>query len=62
MAMAEGVGAAFDHGSRERAAELNDEKTQLLVTAMARQVEEWKASLPPKTSETGQSGHVPLCL
>lgn len=55
MSLAEHVSTTFDHGSRERVGELNDEKTQLLVSALAKQVDEWKATLPPKSPETCES-------
>ncbi|KIW20641.1 hypothetical protein PV08_01218 [Exophiala spinifera] len=52
MALAEQVTQTFDHGSRERVGELNDERTQLLVTTLSKQVEELRANLPPKSPDT----------
>ncbi|KAK5277876.1 hypothetical protein LTR40_009853, partial [Exophiala xenobiotica] len=50
MALAELVSLTFDHGSRERICELNDDKIQLLVKILVRQLDEWKATLPPPNS------------
>ncbi|KAK5219651.1 hypothetical protein LTR72_008035 [Exophiala xenobiotica] len=53
MALAELVSLTFDHGSRERICELNDDKIQLLVKILVRQLDEWKATLPPPNSTNG---------
>jgi hypothetical protein len=54
MALAELVSLTFDHGSRERICELNDDKIQLLVKVLVRQLDEWKATLPPTNSTNGK--------
>ena len=43
----------FDHGSKEQIGELSDVKIQILVKALSKQIEEWRASLPPGTFEIG---------
>jgi len=53
MALAELVLMTFDSGSRERICELNDDKIQLLVKVLVRQLDEWRATLPPPTSVNG---------
>ena len=55
MALAELVSLTFDSGSRERICELNDDKIQLLVKVLVRQLDEWRATLPPPTSENGKA-------
>ncbi|OAL30291.1 hypothetical protein AYO20_08769 [Fonsecaea nubica] len=47
LRLAEEVTYHFDHGSKEKVGELTDEKVQILVRALSRQLEDWKAALPP---------------
>ncbi|KIX96703.1 uncharacterized protein Z520_07422 [Fonsecaea multimorphosa CBS 102226] len=47
LRVAEETTYTFDHGSKEKVGEFNDEKIQLLVRALSRQIEEWKNALPP---------------
>ncbi len=49
----------FDHGSKEMIGELSDEKIQILVKALAKQMEEWRTSLPPGTFEIGRHCQFP---
>jgi len=46
MHIAEQVSNTFDQGSRERVCELSDDKIQILVKSLTKQLEDWKASLP----------------
>ena len=52
----------FDHGSKEKIGEFSDEKIQILVKALAKQVEEWRASLPPGTFAIGTHSLAPPSL
>ncbi|KIW70790.1 hypothetical protein PV04_03030 [Phialophora macrospora] len=54
MRVAEEATHTFDHGSRERIGELSDEKIEILVRALAKQTEEWRASLPPGAFSFGR--------
>ncbi|OQU97426.1 hypothetical protein CLAIMM_03358 [Cladophialophora immunda] len=46
LRVAEEITYTFDHGSKEKVGELTDEKIQILVRALSRQIDEWKVSLP----------------
>ena len=46
LRIAEETTYTFDHGSKEKIGELSDEKIQLLVRALSKQTEDWRASLP----------------
>ena len=54
ITLGEEVFETFDHGSRERVGELNDDKIQLLVTTLVRKLDEMEATLPPLNSDTGK--------
>ncbi|KAJ9603318.1 hypothetical protein H2200_012096 [Cladophialophora chaetospira] len=54
LRIAEETTYTFDHGSKERIGELSDEKIQILVKALAKQMEEWRVSLPPGTFAIGR--------
>jgi hypothetical protein len=47
MRVAEETTHTFDHGSKEKIGELSDEKIEILVRALAKQTEEWRATVPP---------------
>ncbi|OAP61373.1 hypothetical protein AYL99_03576 [Fonsecaea erecta] len=54
LRVAEEITYTFDHGSKEKVGELNDEKIALLVRALSKQIEDWKAALPPGAFSIGK--------
>ncbi|OCT50482.1 hypothetical protein CLCR_07438 [Cladophialophora carrionii] len=58
MRVAEETTHTFDHGSKEKIGELSDDKIQILVGALSKQTEEWRASLPPGAFTNGTHGIV----
>jgi hypothetical protein len=46
LRLAEETTHTFDHGSKEKISELSDEKIQILVRTLDRQIEDWRESIP----------------
>jgi hypothetical protein len=56
------VTLAFDHGSREKIAELSDNKAQIMVRSLMKQADEWKNSVPPEAWRGGKHFNSDFCV
>lgn len=55
MHLASQASTAFEHGSGEKVFEGDDDKLQILVKALVKKADDWKALLPHGSLDSGQS-------
>ncbi|KIX09385.1 uncharacterized protein Z518_00464 [Rhinocladiella mackenziei CBS 650.93] len=55
--IAEQTTDVFDQDSKEKFGDLNDEKVQILVKTLAKNLDDWRAALPVGTSENENARH-----